>query len=72
VMASVTPDQKRSDSLGSCSSVGGRDFGATESGERSTMSVWVSYDRQILDGEEGCSTYKFRSESVENALFPVA
>lgn len=72
VMASVTPDQKRRDSLGSCSFVGGRDLGATESGERSTMSVWVSYDRQTLDGAEGCSTYKFWSKSVKNALFPVA
>jgi hypothetical protein len=35
VMASVTPDQKRKLSLGSCCSVGGRILGATERGARS-------------------------------------
>jgi hypothetical protein len=43
VMASVTLDQKRRDSLGSWASVGGRILGATESGVRSIMGIWVSF-----------------------------
>jgi hypothetical protein len=40
-MASVTPDQKRRLSLGSCCSVGGRILGATDRGVRSM--IWISW-----------------------------
>ena len=56
-MASVTPDQKRRDSLGSCFSVGGRTLGATLRGHRSMIRCWVSCDaelgRGIKEGRKG-------------------
>jgi hypothetical protein len=71
VMASVTLDQKRRDSLGSWASVGGRILGATESGVRSMMGIWVSFFLLVSDENARKRTYKFWCQGEIQSLAPI-